>query len=138
MYTLLKYGFEKVGIWKKSSRVKSGITFEAIDSILLKSRVIYAFVCENEIKYIGICDISSTSLEDRLKRYKYMTGGGTNKCVAEKIRKCLEEGKQVEIFALKPKEKYKFIDVVVDLVRGLEYPLIREFKTNINGWNKQF
>ena len=116
---------------------KSGIDFELND--FEDERVIYAFVVDGKVNYIGICESSKTTFKDRMKKYKYLQGGGTNERIAKEIKKCLEDGKTVEIFALKPEllVQYKGLEIKnkgleVDLVRGLEYPLIEKLNPK---WN---
>ena len=146
---LRKYGFIKVGKWILNKNNKSGIDFELND--LNKERVIYAFVVDGKTKYIGICESNKRTLEDRMKMFKNKQGGGTNERIADEIKKCLEDGKTVEIFALKPElsvvykgpeitiEYNHYTEIVVknksievDLIRGLEYPLIERLKPE---WN---
>ena len=128
---LRNYGFVKVGRWKLNENIKSGIDFELMD--FKEERVIYAFVVDGETKYIGICESSKTTLEGRMKKFRNLQGGGTNERIANEIKKCLENGKTVEIFALKKLElvvQYKGLEV--DLIRGLEYPLIEKLDPE---WN---
>jgi len=127
---LQKYNFVPAGNWVKRETVNSGITFEL--TALARDRVVYAFVVDNQTKYIGICDKDTTSLQDRMQRYKSLAGGSTNKRVAGKIKQCLADGKSVQIFALKPESKFQHVDLNIDLVKGLENPLIERFKPE---WN---
>ena len=53
-----------------------------------------------------------------------MIGAGTNKRNALQIRACLEAGSTVLIFAIKPEQEISFNGLKVDLVKGLENPLI--------------
>ena len=89
-------------------------------------------------KYLGICEKDTTALKDRMGRYKGQLGGGggsisTNERVSNIIRQMLDQGKRVEIYALKPATKDIFMDLQVDLVKGLENPLIASFKPE---WNR--
>lgn len=130
---LNNYGFVEVGKWKLKKSLKSGVAFELHK---FKKRVIYAFVVDDKTKYIGVCDNTNTTLKDRMSRYQGLQGAGTNERIANKIKDCLKQGKTVKIFALKPEPilqcKYKKLNV--DLVKGLENPLIERLKP---GWNKQ-
>lgn len=132
---LKKYGFKIVGEWEKSERNnKSGITFN-IDQKWKRKRVIYAFVINGEIKYIGICQSYNTTLEKRMERYRSKQGGGTNSYIANKIKCSLDNKKKVEIHAVDPaSKKVKYYGLEVDLVKGLENPLIAKLKPK---WNKQ-
>ena len=129
---LSKYGFIEVGKWKLKKKIKSGITFEI--NKLEKERVIYAFVVKNKVKYVGICQNRKTTLKERMKRYKNMQGAGTNERVAKEIKSHLSKKESVKIFALKPKPEKKYKDLPIDLVKGLENPLIKKLKPE---WNIQ-
>ena len=132
---LRKYGFKEVGYWKKTKNNKERIDFELKDNEYQNKRVIYAFVVDEQIKYIGICDSYNTTLKNRMRRYRKPTGGSTNKRIAEKINNCLKNGKDVKIFALDIEQSLavRYRDLEIDLVRGLEYPLIKRFNPD---WNK--
>jgi len=126
-------GFIKVGEWKlKVSGDKKDINFQL--KMFEKERAIYAFVVDHEVKYIGICDSDNTTLKDRMRRYKYKQGGSTNARINDEIKNCLLKQKQVEIFALKPKEQYTYKSLNIDLIKGLENPLIKELDPE---WNIQ-
>lgn len=127
-----KYGFLQAGEWKAYANVRSGITFEISDSRFENERVVYAFVVNETVKYIGVCEKNSTTLKDRMSRYKNMQGGGTNERIAELIKLCLDEEKVVKIFILETDGSYKYKGLAVDLVKGLENPLIQEFQPE---WN---
>ena len=127
---LSNYDFVEAGKWKLKGNLKSGITFELYS--FKEERVIYAFVVNNEVKYIGICDNNATTLTDRMRRYKGLQGGSTNKRIAKEIKKYLTQRKTVKIFVLKPKLSYQYKSLDVDFVKGLENPLINELKPD---WN---
>ena len=120
---LEKYGFVQAGEWRLCQDVKSGVAFRL--SGFESERVVYAFVIDESIKYIGICDKDTTTLQDRLERYKSRQGrrrkseGGenTNQRNARLIKEHLETGRHVLIFALKPEPSCEFIDLKVDLVQ---------------------
>ena len=82
MMDLRAHGFLPVGHWMKAT-VKSGISFNL--NACAQDRVVYAFVVDDQPTYIGICEKPTTTLKDRMKRYKYRQGGGTNKRVAGEI-----------------------------------------------------
>ena len=89
-------------------------------------------------KYIGICEKNTTTLKDRMGRYKNLQGGsanreGTNQTIARLIKQGLTEGQVVHILAMRPTAVYRFVDLEVDLVKGLENPLIGRFDPE---WNK--
>ena len=126
------YGFVEVGKWKLEERLKSGVAFELYS--FKEERVVYAFVIDAEAKYIGVCDNTSTTLKNRMSRYQSLQGAGTNERIANKIKDCLKRGKAVKIFALKPESTLQYKGLNVDLVKGLENPLIERLKPE---WNIQ-
>jgi hypothetical protein len=116
------FGFVEVGQWRLRDSPKSGVTF-TLDRYQ-NDRVIYAFVVDGKPKYVGICDKSTTTLKDRMSRYRGMVGAGTNKRIASAIRGELERGSTVKILALRPRRSFQYSDLYVDLVKGLENPLL--------------
>jgi hypothetical protein len=136
MKNLSGYGFIPVGEWISSDTVKSCITYKL--TALASERVVYTFIVDGMPKYIGICEKDYTTLKDRMGRYKNQQGGSggsvsTNKRVSINIKQLLDQGKKVEIYALKPTQKDIFVDLQVDLVKGLENPLVASFKPE---WNR--
>jgi hypothetical protein len=129
--TIAEYGFVTAGEWTLRPTVKSGITFKL--TAFASSRVVYAFVVDDQPKYIGICEKDTTTLQDRMSRYKNQQGGGTNKRISIKIRQALSAGKAVYIFALQPDIKFDYKDLEIDTVKGLENHLIARFKPE---WNR--
>jgi len=132
MTNLSAYGFTLAGQWIKSATVKSGIDYQL--TTLASERVVYAFVIDGVPKYIGICEKDTTTLSARMGRYKNQQGNGTNERISIKIREMLELGKKVEIHALKSTIKQSYMDLQVDLVKGLENPLIEMCKPE---WNRR-
>jgi len=138
---LENYGFRKAGRWKLKTGLASGVTFELDD--FENDRVVYSFVVGDVPKYIGICEKDHTTLRDRMERYKYLKGGSkhskkpsTNERIAKNIRQSLNSGEDVDIFALKPRKsrfRYKHKGLKIDLVKGLENPLIKELDPE---WNE--
>ncbi len=86
------------------------------------------------MKYIGVCQNSTTTLKDRMGRYKSLQGAGTNERIAGKIKDCLKDGKTVKISALKPKSTLLYKGLNIDLIKGLENTLIEKLKPE---WNIQ-
>lgn len=129
---LAEIGFREVGEWTLDENLKSGVRF--LINELHNERAIYAYTVDGEARYIGVCDSTTTTLKDRMRRYQGMMGAGTNKRIAELIKGCLLEGKVVKILALKPDTEIEFKGLKVDLVKGLENPLIRKVRPvwNIN------
>lgn len=129
---LYNLGFIEAGKWELKETLKSGISFQIYKFI--SERVIYAFVVDNAVKYIGICDNTNTTLKDRMSRYKGMAGSGTNERIAIKIKECLEKGKRVAIIVLNPEMELHYKSLKIDLVKGLENPLIEGLRPE---WNIQ-
>ena len=123
-------GFGAVGSRSTDPKLKSGVRFEI--TALQDERAIYAFSVEGSVKYIGICDSSDTTLRARLSRYQSMVGAGTNKRIAGLIRQRLSDGHVVRILAWKPEAVFRVRELQVDLVKGLENPLIRALRPE---WN---
>jgi hypothetical protein len=130
---LYELGFREVGQWSLDNNLKSAVRFTL--TTYSDDRVIYAFMVDDDLKYIGVCDKTATTLSDRMSRYQSMAGAGTNKRVTGLIRKALSTGSRVKILASKPDKGIKISPLEVDLVKGLENPLIQEFKPewNIHG-----
>lgn len=122
--------FEQVGECRLDDRLASGVRFST--NAMQNDRVIYAYVVEDVIKYIGVCDSSTTTLRRRMNRYQGMIGAGTNKRIAGLIKECLRTGQAVKIFAWKPEAAVTFRELSVDLVKGLENPLIQALRPE---WN---
>ena len=131
---LKAYGFKKVGEWELKKDEIRPIFF---DDILKLERVIYAYVVNSRAKYIGICHTENSRLERRLRYHRWRNNKKLTS-VAE-LRKNLKNKKKVYIFAWKPSNKIKYKWLNVDLISGLEKPLIVRFKTTVEygGWNKQ-
>ncbi len=130
---LFRFGFLQVGSWLIDTALKSGIRFR-LDALQDK-RVIYTFTIDGQVKYIGVCDSSDTTLKERMKRYQGMMGAGTNKRVANLIRNAISEGRLVSILAWRPDQNLEVNGLRVDLIKGLENPLIEVLKPewNIHG-----
>lgn len=129
---LVRFGFLKVGTWLIDSALKSGIRFR-LDA-LEDARAIYAFSVDGEVKYVGVCDSTDTTLKERMKRYQGMAGAGTNERVANLIRNAISEGRLVSILAWRPEQSMEFNGLRVDLIKGLENPFLDALKPE---WNIQ-
>ena len=112
MNKLEKIGFNKAGFWFVDKRniyeylENFNVNFE-LDDEYKDKRLIYAFVSNKEIKYIGICLSEKTTLNKRMKRYRSRVGAGTNKAIMIKIKKELETLNGVEIFVTEAKTELK-------------------------------
>jgi len=131
---LASYGFQEAGEWFLNTSVKSGLGFQL--KLYAAEKVLYAFEVQDEVKYIGIC--REQDFKTRLKDYQYQgaqeKGGSTNKYVATKIKEHLQAGQTVSILALMPSNDLKFHDLHIDLIAGLEKPLISLCDPD---WNKE-
>jgi len=127
---LSNFGFQEVGKCTLDKGLKSGVRFHVVE--MRDDRVIYAYIVDGGVKYIGICDSIGITLRDRMSRYQGMTGNGTNLKIALLIKGCLQHGKVVKILAWKPDTEIGFKGLKVDLVKGLENPLIQELRPE---WN---
>jgi hypothetical protein len=116
-------GFREIGECKLDEELESGVRFRVNE--MYDERVVYAFTIDGEVKYIGICEKTKTTLKERMMRYQGRVGS-TNKRIAESIKDCLMDGKKVRILALKPDTGIEFKGLRIDLVKGLENPLIQE------------
>jgi hypothetical protein len=128
---LRRFGFKRAGAWRLDSSAKGGARF-TLDT-LQNELVVYAFVVDELVEYIGICDSTATTLTARMSRYQNLVGAGTNKRIVERIRWRLVRGGDVKIYAMKPKPGPKYLSLDIDHVRGVEFPLIRRFTPS---WNK--
>ena len=136
---IIEYGFVEVGEWKLDENTNAQIHFELKKEEYKNKRVVYCFVVDDEVddevKYIGICESKNTGLLDRMQKYERLQGGGTNEFIAKLIFELLHTcNKRVKVYALEPSEKYVYKEIELDMVRGLEYPLIEKFNP---AWNRK-
>jgi len=133
MNNLLKIGFIKVGVW---SLYNSHIQF-SLTSHVSEKGVLYSFVSNNEIKYIGK---TTQTLSNRMKGYqKPGSTLRTNIRVKDKITNLLGHGLPLEIYILPDDGLFKFGDFKLSVAAGLEDTLINEFNPewNITGRKKE-
>jgi hypothetical protein len=119
---LLTFGFREAGTWSLDERLKSGVLFAL--TAHGDDRVVYGFTVDGIVKYIGVCDNTATTLADRLARYQNMAGAGTNRRIAGHIHEELRASRSVRILAWKPDHTLEVGGLKIDLVKGLENPLI--------------
>jgi hypothetical protein len=86
--------------------------------------VIYSFALNDEVRYIGVCDDTSTSFAARMSRYQALSGAGQNKRIVELMRAALAKGQAIDIYAWRPNQEVVVEGLSVDLVKGMENPLI--------------
>ena len=130
--TAQEAGFVAAGSCRLDPALLSGVRFTV--TALQDQRVVYAFSVDGVIKYIGVCNTPNTTLRQRMKRYQGMMGSGTNRRVTLEIKAALFGGSRISILALQPQGSLKHGKFAVDLVKGLENPLIETFHPL---WNVQ-
>jgi hypothetical protein len=131
--TLISYGFKKVGGWELT---REDINPRLDDNLkLLEERAIYAYTMDDKVMYIGICQGKDTTLEKRLKGHHRKNNEKLES--VNGIYEGLRKDKKIEIYAWKPRRKRTYKWLQIDLVKGLESPLICRFNTITNGWNEQ-
>lgn len=123
---LEQVGFKRVGAWQLDQMAKAGVRFR-LDAHQ-NDRVVYTFVANALVAYIGICDSMATRLSDRMRRYQNVVGNGTNERIIGLIRTCLQKDQPVSIYAFKPKADLPHMDIPVDLVKGLEFSFIERLR----------
>lgn len=68
-----------------------------------------------------------------MSRYQNMVGAGTSERIVKLIKAVLEGGAEVLICAMTPAAGASHVGVDVDVVKGLEFPLIARLKPS---WNR--
>lgn len=129
---LTQYGFEPAGRWFLDPAAKGGVSFAL--NAHRRDRVLYAFIVNDRVEYIGICDARGTTLADRMTRYKNLVGAGTNARIAGLIKAAIASGAEVLIYALIPPSGPSHLGLEIDSVKGLEKPLIECFSPS---WNRR-
>lgn len=129
MQRLLDLGFVKVGSWKLTD---DGEIKYILSSDSDTSNLVYCFVSERKIKYVGK---TAKPLRFRLDQYyKPHHSQSTNTLVHEKIIALLNRNRAVSIWILADKGKLKFRNYTLNLADALELALIKDIKYKI--WNK--
>lgn len=124
---LLKIGFEKVGRWYLD---QDSLNFQ-LDKYGNKSNILYAFIVQQNVKYIGK---STLELSKRMNGYKNPgLSQSTNIKINSKIKEYLQNGVGVEIYAFIPKSIELFYEgILVSIAAGLEDNLLTCIKPE---WN---
>jgi len=127
MNRLLEIGFQKAGEWViEGDKLKAVLTRHAT-----QTNVLYAFVCDGEVKYIGK---TVSPLASRMAGYR--TPGRTqttNIRNNERINALLAQNAAVEIFALPDNGLLHYGQFHINLAAGLEDDLIRVINPEWNG-----
>jgi len=126
---LEKVGFKKIGNWSTENKnLKHNIS----SSYLEECNLLYSFIVNGEIKYIGK---TTNSLKQRM--YQYQNPGpsqSTNIKNNKNILELVEKNENIEIYMFKEKEPVIYNNIQINLSAGLEDPLINKFKPE---WNKK-
>lgn len=125
---LIDIGFTDVGSWRLDGE---GISF-TLDDNAKESSILYSFVVNGEVKYIG------KSIQTLYKRmYLYKQGGSsqvTNIRNRQSIKNSLEKGFAVRIYAFVQGTPMAYKDMPINISAGLEDNLISLLKPE---WNKR-
>ena len=137
---LREFGFVKVGTWKLVSGRKSPIHFEVIKKYSDFEDLIYAFVQDETVIYIGI---TKNTLNKRMTGYKQnpynekskssKVEASTNKKLHKKILNLLQKNKSVDIYGFINKDLGNYMGLEISPTSGLEYSLIKENFITIEG-----
>lgn len=127
MDSLLRVGFELAGHWRLDN---DSLTLELIRHASQKN-VLYAFVCDGQIKYVGK---TVSSLATRLAGYRRPAASqSTNIKCSKRIIDALSKGAAVDIFALPDNGLLHYGQFHLNLADGLEYDMIRVINPEWNG-----
>lgn len=131
MNQLLEIGFEFAGQWQLEG---DRLTFELIRHAAQRN-VLYAFVCDGEVKYVGK---TVRPLSARMGGYKTPGNSQTTNIKGhERIRRLLAAGAAVEIFVLPDNGLLHYGQFHVNLAAGLEDDIIRVVNPEWNGGSKE-
>jgi hypothetical protein len=127
---LLEIGFEKVGSWVLlGERLACEITSHHGDS-----NVLYVFVVDGEIAYVGK---TFGRLKMRMRGYEFPEATqSTNVKNNRLIREAITAGSSVEIVALADREILSYGGFHLNLASGLEQSIINAFRPRWNGSQK--
>lgn len=124
---LTQVGFLKVGRWS----LKSGKPCFSLDELAGAADVLYAFVSDGQVLYLG-----KTTKGLRRRMDGYQRPGPTqrtNIACHGKLLKVLTEKQTVDIYVFRDPEPKLHAGIPVNLAAGLEDGLILEFRPP---WNK--
>lgn len=127
MNRLLEIGFEPAGYWlMKDSKLEFELTRHSV-----RNNVLYAFVCDGQVKYIGK---TKKALSTRM--YGYKNPGPTqttNISNHKRIKDLLSEGAEIEILALPDNGLMHYGQFHLNLAAGLEDDMIIVMNPEWNG-----
>jgi len=126
MNRILEIGFRNVGRWE----LVDGNLIYKLTSLMNNKNILYAFISDDQIKYIG-----KTTQPLKKRMYGYKNPGptqSTNIRNNANIKSLLSEGKQVDIFALPDNGLLHYGAFHLNLAAGLEDNLIAKIQPE---WN---
>jgi hypothetical protein len=124
-------GFTHAGSWK----LVEGVLLFELNDLGAAHNVLYAFVVDDELMYVGK---TVQPLRSRMAGYKNPgSTQSTNIKNNGKIRECLTHQQRVEILVLPDNGLLHYGGFHVNLAAGLEDSLVRELQPAWNGGKKE-
>jgi GNAT superfamily N-acetyltransferase len=131
MNRLIEIGFQLAGHWQLDG---GQVTFK-LDRFAADSNILYAFVCDGEVMYVGK---TIQSLQKRMYGYKRPgKSQSTNIKIQSLIDECLHQGTAVDILALPDNGLLHYGQFHVNLAAGLEDNVIALLRPAWNGLPKR-
>jgi hypothetical protein len=119
---LVDMGFKKVGVWRRSGERN----IYALDSCSESTNVLYAFICNGSVLYVGK---TAQSLKKRMNGYQNPgPTQSTNIKANSLIKEMVTSGNEVEIFALPDNGLLYYGGFHVNIAAGLEDNIINALK----------
>ncbi|MDR1147699.1 MAG: GIY-YIG nuclease family protein [Spirochaetaceae bacterium] len=120
MQEILKIGFENVGQWF----IANGDINFTLNKFAEGNNILYAFIVNNEIKYIGK---STKTLAERMGQYRNPgTSQKTNIRNKQCIKDCLLKGNKVFIYVFVDSGMFSYGSFKINLSAGLEDSIINK------------
>lgn len=127
MNRLIEIGFQQAGHW----RLDDGRLVADLARLATQKNMLYAFICDGEIKYIGK---TKSTLAARMRGYRNPADTQTTNIRNNSlIREILERGGTVDIYALPDNGLLHYGAFHLNLAAGLEDDLIRVINPEWNG-----
>ena len=127
MNRLIEIGFQQAGHW----RLENGSLVPEISRLATQRNILYAFICDGEVKYIGK---TASTLAGRMRGYRNPAETQTtNIRNNSRIREIIEGGGTVDIYALPDNGLLHYGAFHLNLAAGLEDDLIRVINPDWNG-----
>lgn len=131
MKKLIEIGFVKIGGWK----LENNKLQYYLGSNSTKKNILYSFVCNEEVKYIGK---TVKSISQRLYGYKKPSiSQRTNYRVNKKIIELLKSGLEIDIYIFIDNAQLKYRNYTINLSAGLEDTLISKVNPQWNFTGKK-